>query len=65
MEATKYGCVHVGRAPKVTPAIVDSKVERVRGIEGRADDEPFGAKRHPFAVSDHRISLCLCGGGWV
>ena len=26
---------------------VDPKIERVRGVEGWASDEPFGAKRHP------------------
>ena len=25
---------------------VDPKMERVRCVEGRASDEPFGAKRH-------------------
>jgi hypothetical protein len=39
---------------------VDPKMERFRGIEGRAFNEPFGAKCHPPAVQIIRsASACL------
>src|SRR6267142_1018135 len=44
---------------------VDPKVERVRRVEGRASDEPFGAKSHPPVNARTRLrSICLAPPRW-
>lgn len=49
-----------GTRGKRTHNKVDPKVERVRRVEGRASDEPFGAKRHPPVNARTRLrSICL------